>query len=233
MIGEEAAGKMTLLLRYLDGYFDKNMPKTAMQFNKHHTTLKDVIKGSTITMDEIDDHSLSFNFWKMGGQSMFDELRSNYLAGTQGIILYFALTDERALTSFIGDRNHIIGRFLKQLVDYFDKKTLRSIPVLLVGTKEDLIAVEGNKREEIIEKVNKIATQLKKSGINLVPCSKSEENLIKVLEDKKQPNENENVSYWLPISSKTGKNVSFMFKLIEIAVLSQYEHIQKFLVNHS
>jgi GTPase SAR1 family protein len=228
IIGEGAAGKMTLLTRYLDGYFDKNMPKTAMQFKKHQTTLKDVIKGSTITMDEIDDHSLSFNYWKMGGQSMFDELRSNYLAGTQGIILTFALTDERALTSFRGDRNHIIRRFLKQLVDYFDKKTLRSIPVLLVGTKEDLIATESNKKEEIIEKANKIATQLKKSGINLVQYSKSEENLIKVLEDKKQPNENEDVSYWLPISSKTGKNVSLMFKLIEIAVLSQYEHIKKF-----
>ncbi len=228
IIGDEAAGKLTLLTRYLDGYFDEDMPKTAMQFRKHHTTLKDVINESTIPMDEIDDHSLCFNYWKMGGLSMFDELRSNYLAGTQGIILTFTLTDERALTSFIGDKSHIIGRFLKQLVDYFDKKTLRNIPVLLVGTKEDLIATEGNKEEELIKKANKIASQLKKNGINLVKYSKSEENLIKVMEDKQQSNENENVSYWLPISSKTGKNVFLMFKLIEIAVLSQYEHIKKF-----
>jgi hypothetical protein len=73
-----------------------------------------------------------------------------------------------------------------------------------------------------------MATQLKKSGINLVQYSKSEENIIRVLEDRKQTNENENVSYWLPISSKTGKNVFLMFQLIEIAVLSQYEHIKKF-----
>ncbi len=117
--GNATVGKTSLLRRYVDGMFDESSVMTV---------------GVDFFTKEIlfDDIQCSLQLWDLGGQQRFRHLLDSFVMGARGAILLFDLTRMPK----IGD-----------LLEWVNIARLHDInlPILLVGTKndlEDFIAVD-------------------------------------------------------------------------------------------
>ncbi|MFW9994586.1 MAG: Rab family GTPase [Candidatus Odinarchaeota archaeon] len=97
IIGDAAAGKTCLLTRYLEDIFLENSrPTPGVNVKK---------KEEVITINEKEGkqsgrhYSRQFEYWDLGGQRLFEQLRGMYMKGADGIILCFSLNDERSFIS--------------------------------------------------------------------------------------------------------------------------------------
>jgi small GTP-binding protein len=120
-MGEGGVGKTTLLYRYLNGFF---MDSTKMTIGTDFFT-----KNIQITKDgnEISGKML---IWDLGGQDRFRFMMKDYMKGAEGIILAYDLTRLNTLLKITGWVN-----ILEQAKIPVDG----SIPIILIGTKKDLI----------------------------------------------------------------------------------------------
>lgn len=225
IIGNGAVGKTTMLNRHLTGLYTHNTaPTVGVDLKQTEISDFDILslEESKSYTDKENEWSKKnkFRFWDLGGQHMFDQLRPSYFKGTHGIMLCFSLNDERSFGSFsIDGLDHSIGRFLLQLINFFGKEEFKNIPILLVGTKNDLPVRVKNKQ------INRVIKLLRKRGINLISYLALSDLLVCGHWSIGKENSLRNLSKrWVSLSSKTGNNVNVAFKLIEIAVIEQEKY---------
>jgi len=131
--GEGGVGKTTLLQRYIEGIFKADTQMTiGVQF---------FLKNLQIGNNECGDIPCTLQIWDFGGQERFRSLLKSYANGAKGALVMFDLT--RPLTL---DR---IGQWVKIVRAY------NEIPVMFLGTKDDLtdeMAVKEDYIEELIDK---------------------------------------------------------------------------------
>ncbi len=119
--GEGAAGKTSLLQRYVDDKFDEsNVLTVGVDF-----FTKKVVFDNAVCL---------FQLWDLGGQRRFRSLLNNFVMGARGALLLFDLTQMPNVNDILEWVN------IARIHDL-------NLPILLVGTKFDLdefIAVDDD-----------------------------------------------------------------------------------------
>ena len=112
-VGDGSVGKTTLLQRYVDGLFKEDQ-KMTIGVNFY---LKRI---------QIEDFDIALQLWDFGGQERFRFLLKKYIKGAAGTLLLYDLSNPTTIKS----ANEWV-----ELVRMHNS----SLPVILVGTKYDLI----------------------------------------------------------------------------------------------
>lgn len=130
LAGSSGAGKTALLKRYIEGFFNPNLPATiGIDFG--------------IKTINIDNHEVTLQIWDTASQERFRHITRSYLTSSQGFIVFFDLSNKE---SFHDVRN---------VIDEFKEINLDpKVPVILVGNKIDL----GN-RQVLYEDAEKFASE--------------------------------------------------------------------------
>lgn len=113
--GSGGVGKTTLLQRYINGRF---VADTAMTIGVQFYTKKIACRGVETKLA----------LWDLGGQDRFKFLFPGYCNGARGALVLFSLHDIETLDD--------TGSWLKTFKEHAEP----SSPVVLVGTKSDLVA---------------------------------------------------------------------------------------------
>ena len=123
-------GKTSLLIRYIKDYFTSDLKQTIGS----NFLIKDV---------EIDQKIVRLLLWDIGGQDQFAKLRSIYFKGSNAAFGVFDLTSPQSLLKLPGWISSI-------------KKTVKkSIPILIVGNKNDLERqIERGEAEDLAKRLN-------------------------------------------------------------------------------
>jgi small GTP-binding protein len=135
MLGDEAVGKTSLILRHTEHRFDQNYKMTIG--TDISAKLVDVVEAGTKT-------NVYLIIWDIGGQEKYRILRESYLRGASGALLVFDLTNK---SSF-----HHVYEWADEAEKFCEKK----IPMLLIGNKLDL----DKQREVQTEEGEKMAKEL-------------------------------------------------------------------------
>ena len=115
-VGDGSVGKTTLLRRYVDELFkeDQNLTIGVNFFLKRI---------------QIRDFDIALQLWDFGGQERFRFLLKKYVEGAAGALLLYDLTNPATIES------------ANEWVELVRRKN-SSLPVILVGTKYDLVDPE-------------------------------------------------------------------------------------------
>lgn len=130
VVGDPSVGKTSLIRRFVTGAFSESYLSTI---------------GVTFLRKELPltpDVQANMQIWDLGGQSIFANMRSNYLRGTNGAIVVFDLTQKTTLAhvqQWVDEVNGVAGR----------------IPLILIGNKSDLPY-----KDSIVEHAQTIAQNL-------------------------------------------------------------------------
>ena len=117
--GNGNVGKTTLLYRFIKGDFIENLMSTVgVQFHSH--------------VFDREGKLINLVLWDLGGQDRFRVIHEDYLRGASGGIVCFDLTSMQSLKGCVA------------WIDTF-RKVIPSLPILLVGTKLDLVDSNQNK----------------------------------------------------------------------------------------
>jgi small GTP-binding protein len=111
VFGDGGAGKTSLLNRYINNIFNVNVELT---------------KGVDFFSKKIQMHDKNFEFliWDFGGQDYYRDLLPSLVSGAHGGILLFDLTRYDSI---------------EKIRDWINVLAIEDIPVLIVGTKDDLL----------------------------------------------------------------------------------------------
>jgi len=120
-------GKTSLLIRYIKDFFNSDLKKTIGS----SFLIKDVV------IDEIDVRLL---LWDIGGQDIFQKLRTIYFKGSNAAFGVFDVTDPQSLLKLPG------------WVSSIKKTVKKSIPMIIVGNKIDLERQVGRQEAEDLAK---------------------------------------------------------------------------------
>ena len=110
--GNASVGKTSLLRRYVDGMFDESSV----------TTIGVGFFSKQISFDNVE---CSLQLWDLGGQKRFRHLLDSFVMGARGALLLFDLTSMPKMGDILEWVNII------RIHDI-------NLPILLVGTKNDL-----------------------------------------------------------------------------------------------
>lgn len=130
LFGPGNVGKTSLLVRYIKDYFSSDLKQTIGS----NFLIKDVL---------IDEQNIRLLLWDIGGQEQFAKLRTIYFKGSNAAFGVFDLTSPQSLLKLPGWISSI-------------KKTVKkSIPILIVGNKNDLERqVERSEAEDLAKRLN-------------------------------------------------------------------------------
>ncbi|UCC21258.1 MAG: GTP-binding protein [Promethearchaeota archaeon] len=125
IFGDRGVGKTTLVNRYITCEF-------------HEDTLATL--GATIHIKylELEKGKLTLQIWDFGGQKRFKFLISSYARGSAGGIFMFDLTNYESLMA--------INEWLPEF-----GKTVRYIPLIMVGSKLDLEQKRVCKKNQVLD----------------------------------------------------------------------------------
>ncbi len=162
--GDGGVGKTSFLNRYLVDHFD---PGTEMTIAIDHYVQK----------FKLNEQKYELQIWDMGGQDRFRFLLQNFIKGTAGGLILFDLS-----------RYSITMDSLYDWVTLLREKN-EGIPIILVGTKYDIIESEEKFNESLIDEfANDFKEELNlqdyikisaKTGMNKkVPIEKLLENIL-------------------------------------------------------
>jgi len=140
-VGDGFVGKTTLLRRYVEGLF-YNVPKITIGVDFY---LKRLI---------YETYEVSFQLWDFGGQKQFRFLHSKYVTGASGALLLFDLTEPKSINS---------AEEWINLVRSQDN----NLPIILVGTKYDLVEPETINDDVAIDLMLKNIKTSSKTGLNI------------------------------------------------------------------
>ncbi|MHA1230149.1 MAG: Rab family GTPase [Candidatus Helarchaeota archaeon] len=115
--GPGGVGKTAMLMRFTKGVFIEN---TKMTIGVDFSAVK--IKAST----SLGERVITLQIWDFGGEERFRFILPGYCAGASGAILCFDLTNPETFES------------LPEWLDLIRSK-VPDIPIILVGTKSDLV----------------------------------------------------------------------------------------------
>lgn len=161
IFGDNGVGKTTLVNRYITSEFHENIQAT-LGVSIH------------IKYVELENGKITLQVWDFGGHKRFKFLISSYAQGSAGGIFMFDLTKHESLIA------------LKEWLPEFGK-SVRSVPLVMVGGKLDLKQQRDCKEGEILDLMNsykfhKYIECSSKTGENVE--SVFIEILSKILEDK-------------------------------------------------
>ncbi|TFF88131.1 MAG: GTP-binding protein [Promethearchaeota archaeon] len=167
--GEGGVGKTALLMRFTKGVFIEN---TKMTIGVDFSAVK--IKASTSLGEKV----ITLQIWDFGGESRFRFILPGYCVGASGAIICFDLTRSETL------------EILPEWIELIRSK-VPEIPIILVGTKADLVDEREIEREYAEQKVKEwnisgYIESSSKSGNNIgyVFGLLSQEMLMKIEESK-------------------------------------------------
>lgn len=112
LLGDPAVGKTSLAKRYVDNMFRMD----------YIMTIGTDIRTKTVL---IDDSRIKLVIWDLGGQPLFQDVRTTYCKGANGAVLTFDLSSQKTLTN--------LHRWAETVWRFVGK-----IPLVVVGTKADL-----------------------------------------------------------------------------------------------
>ncbi|TFG08565.1 MAG: GTP-binding protein [Promethearchaeota archaeon] len=113
LFGAGGVGKTSLLIRFVNNYFQDNLQKTIGT----NFLVKDV---------ELEGYNVRLLIWDIGGQAQFHKLRTVYFKGSSGALGVFALDNLPSLLKLPG------------WVSSIKKSVKKSIPMIFLGNKSDL-----------------------------------------------------------------------------------------------
>ena len=227
ILGDAAVGKTTMLNRRKTGQFDADT---------------DVTIGVNIGINKIMNHDLykaagllgitefeqgvtnAFQYWDLGGQKIYDQMRQVYFQGASGIILCFDVSNPETLRKSYGTNgdtgiDNTITRFLQQIIVFFGTDEAKRIPILHAGTKRDIGKAIADERIEYL------ASEFKKAGLNIISHRIFDGDQLQVFGKwtvgRERFTQNDIGKKWIETSSKTGFHVDLAFHSIEIAVKEQ------------
>lgn len=129
VLGEIAAGKTCLIIRYTNGNFKEDSI----------STIGVDVKSKDVTVNKV---KYKFNIWDTAGQEKFYSIGKTYYNGVNGIVIAFDLSEEGAIKKLNG--------WLSKLKENIDSTV---IPIVIAGTKCDLKNIQIKK-----EAINVIAS---------------------------------------------------------------------------
>ncbi len=122
VLGDASVGKTSLIHHFCEGYFRESYLSTigvAFLTKTIDTTLKDGRKANIV-----------LQIWDIGGQSIFQSIRTNYIKGAQGAFVLFDVTNRSTLIH--------VDDWIGELTKALNIKDLSRIPLLVIGNKIDL-----------------------------------------------------------------------------------------------
>ncbi|MBD3185376.1 GTP-binding protein [Candidatus Bathyarchaeota archaeon] len=124
VLGDQAVGKTSLILRYSKGKFGFNsLPTIGVSITTHPVEIP------------LSAVRLNLQIWDLGGQDQFRRIRQNYYSGANVSLLVFDVTNRDSLVNLIrwnDERKQFAG----------------DIPAILVGNKNDLFDKRVVSKEE-------------------------------------------------------------------------------------
>ncbi|MFX1323836.1 MAG: Rab family GTPase [Promethearchaeota archaeon] len=161
IFGDKGVGKTTLVNRYLTNQFHENIQATL---------------GASIHVKyiELENGVITLQVWDFGGHRRFKFLISSYAQGSAGGIFMFDLTNYNSLIAL----NEWLPEF---------GKSVRYVPLIMVGGKLDLEQQRVCKKDEVLETMElyrfyKYIECSSKTGENVELVFR--ELLLKILQDK-------------------------------------------------
>ena len=135
LAGSGGCGKTTLLTRYTTGdYFSDTKMTIGVDFAVHHFNLSNTGKKVTLQI------------WDFGGEKRFRAMLPSFCLGSSGVLMLFDLL--RPYTFFE----------LEDWVNVIKTNTLGEVPIILLGSKFDLLQNPKNlavKAKEITDFIKK------------------------------------------------------------------------------
>ena len=129
VLGEIAAGKTCLIIRYTNGNFKEDSI----------STIGVDVKSKDVTVNKV---KYKLNIWDTAGQEKFYSIGKTYYNGVNGIVIAFDLSEAEAIKKLNG--------WLSKLKENIDSTV---IPIVIAGTKCDLKNIQIKK-----EAINVIAS---------------------------------------------------------------------------
>ena len=114
LIGDQAVGKTSLVLRYINDTFSEHYIST--------------IGADFLIKDlQLMQAPVRLMIWDLGGQEQWEGIRARYMQGSDGVILIFDVSRKQNL-------QHYISNWVREVKDFIGEKT----PVIVVANKIDL-----------------------------------------------------------------------------------------------
>ena len=114
LIGDQAVGKTSLVLRYINDTFSEHYIST--------------IGADFLIKDlQLVQAPVRLMIWDLGGQEQWEGIRARYMQGSDGIILIFDVSRKQNL-------QHYISNWVREVKEFIGEKT----PVIVVANKIDL-----------------------------------------------------------------------------------------------
>ncbi len=129
VLGDPSVGKTSLIHHYCKGFFEELYLSTiGVEFLTRDFELK--LEDGTLTKAVL-------QLWDIGGQSLFQSIRSNYIKGSNGAFILFDVTNKSSLIH--------IDDWITELMHSLELDDLLKIPLLIIGNKIDLNFDDGLK----------------------------------------------------------------------------------------
>lgn len=129
VLGDEMVGKTSLVRKYVDDKFQENyIPTIGSDF-----TIKKINLGSAI---------VQLNIWDIGGQKQYENRRSFYLRGAQGVFIVYDVTREQTycnVSSWFAT--------IKDLMARLGYETLNDVPIIILANKMDLLDARSSSNQ--------------------------------------------------------------------------------------
>jgi small GTP-binding protein len=128
LIGDGGTGKTSYFTRILSGDSDD------YKFNKTY----DATRGCNICQMDmtIGRYVVTLHIFDTAGQEKFGALRDSYLMGADGVILMYDLTAQDSI-------KNVLSKWLPEIKRIISKSQSGTIPVAVVGNKNDRIDVDA------------------------------------------------------------------------------------------
>jgi small GTP-binding protein len=133
MGGQGGVGKTTILYRFVHREFVENMKLTiGVDFHK-----KVIVRNG---------YSIELVLWDLGGQEQFRDLHDGYIKGSTGGFVCFDMSRRPTLD------------YSREWITMF-QTCIPDMPILLVGTKYDLIENDSESYKTIVEDANALVKE--------------------------------------------------------------------------
>ncbi|MHA1374935.1 MAG: GTP-binding protein [Promethearchaeota archaeon] len=131
LFGGGDVGKTSLLIRYIKDYFNTDLKQTIGS----NFLIKDVEMG--------EETNVRLLIWDIGGQELFQKLRTIYFKGSNGALGVYDLTNPQSLLKLPG------------WISSIKKSVKKTIPMIILGNKSDLERqVERSEAEDLARRLN-------------------------------------------------------------------------------
>ncbi|MHA1340758.1 MAG: Rab family GTPase [Promethearchaeota archaeon] len=153
VLGDASVGKTSLVRHFCEGYFREEYLSTiGVSFLKK---ILEIEYNNKV-------YKIILQLWDLGGQTIFSNVRKNYIQGANGALILFDLTQKLTLSH--------VPNWYEDVISIIGKK-----PILLIGNKMDL-----HYKDSIIERAKKLSEKL---GIELyLTSAKTGYNMNKIFE---------------------------------------------------